>query len=179
MENLKIKIIVSDEEGEIYSSEIDSFESAYENLGKIERAIENKEDNFIQEAIDDLEINNKIMKYKEKGQNYEIYEDGSVKISCHKCLKEDFLGPDHKFSIRFIQLEVPNKGNDYVCFSCWKKNKEKEKETFQDNRTNDILKGQATNLAVLTMLKIGNPEDKDFFLKVDEWKERYIKYLKN
>ncbi len=115
------------------------------------------------------------MKIKEKGQNYEISEDGSVKISCVKCQKENFLKSDSPYAIRFHQIEEADKGSNYECLSCWKKNKEGEKQMREEERQDKISNGQALNLAVETTLSYVPPNAENFKAKIVEW----VKFYKN
>lgn len=61
-----------------------------------------------------------------------------VEITCTKCGREEYVGPDHKYMAVYHQ--IPDAWKSYVCKDCWKKSNDEEKSEGPEI-------GQSINLA--------------------------------
>ena len=106
-----------------------------------------------------------------------IYDDYSADVRCSQCEQMDKLPSTHPQASKLYQ--DPAHYKRYVCLKCWKANKDKEKnKNKMDDRTREIITGQAINLAVETTLQTMDTSDqKAFFKEVNKWQKLYEKYI--
>lgn len=118
---------------------------------------------------------------KERGDTYTIYTDGSVEIICQSCGKTDYLFPENKIATRLNTYSSPNKGSDYICLSCWTENQKKSEFLEKKKKREEIIIGQATNLANFAVIHLFGEEIRHDYALIEKYLgdfyDVYFKFL--
>ena len=126
--------------------------------------------------------------FTQDGREYWTFEDGSVAVKCVRCWGEgvdriETLPVEHWFARKMQTAEGSAK--DYICLNHWQKGKDAQKDADKDQRREEIIIGQATNMALQKVLKNNldyitpdNKENPDAFMKnMDFWFEKFYNFL--
>lgn len=103
----------------------------------------------------------------QNGVEWKEMPDGSLKITCSKCFEEYFVKPNVGPWGMFHENSSLIKDN--LCIKCYKSSKQQERKEVRDEMQDRIVRGQAKNLATMSMA-----EDFDFGSKEywEEWDKR-------
>ena len=125
--------------------------------------------------------------FTQDGREYRTFEDGSVAVQCVQCWGEgvdriETLPVEHWFARKMQTVEGSAK--DYICLDHWQKGKDAQKEADKDQRREEIMIGQAANMALQKTLHnetiVGKAlSAKDWNEFMEGWFEKFYAFLKN
>lgn len=102
---------------------------------------------------------------------FEIYEDGSMKAWCKRCNNPEEVPGDRAAKIK----KIPEWSSSFTCTPCWKKSKEPEKQDTQDR----IAYAQSWNLAVAVLSEKNKFHSDELQHNIEYWQKYFYEKLTN
>ncbi len=111
---------------------------------------------------------------------YEIYEDGSMKVWCKRCKNPEEVPEERAKKIQ----KIPDWSSKFTCTPCWQKTQELEREPEKQRNRDEYVKGaewgMAYNLAFQYALKFADETDtlESMLTCIPIWQRQILAHIK-